>query len=148
MLACQHGGKTTAAELLSATSRLRSARPVARPNIREAVAHEEKDSRRRYRRHACKTADVASQRARISFRSTNGPRAIPQEIQRERPRLEIRPGINWFSSADPERSDHERSIAFGQRLGRLQVWPRTWLTARSDERRRDPWSRQFPGQRP
>src|SRR5207302_211509 len=84
MLACQHGDQTRAAELFPASSRLASARPVASPEYSGPVAHEEKNSRRRYRRHTCKTSDIAPRRARISFRAANGAGTISRETQRKR----------------------------------------------------------------
>src|SRR5439155_5957543 len=147
MLACQHGGKTTAAELLSASSRLRSARPVARPNIREAVVHEEENSRRRYRRHTRKTADVVARGARISFGAANGAGTIYRKTRGNCTRLEIRRGIHWFSRGRAQQTNRPKSKAFGEGLDRVQFWPGAWHTGASDQRRGNASARQLPWRR-
>src|SRR5256885_8277135 len=144
MLAYQHGGKTTAAELLSASSRLRSARPVARPNIREAVVHEKENSRHRYRRHTCKTADVAPRRARISFGASNGAGTIYRKTRGNCARLEIRSGIHWFSRGRAQRTDCKKSEAFGQRLDWFQFFQSARVTSACDQRRSHASARQLP----
>src|SRR5438034_7848062 len=143
MLAWHHGCETGATELLSASSR--TARPVALPRICSGtVADKKKSSRRRYRRHTRKTPDVAARATRISFGAANGAGAVYRKIRGNCERLEIRQGINWFPRADPQRSDHERSQTFRERVDRFQFWPGAWHSGASDQRCSDASARQLP----
>src|SRR6266498_567094 len=121
MLACQHGVKTTTAELFSASWPVHPARPVILPRcVRGAVAHEKENSGRRYRRHTCKTPDVVARAARISFRAADGAGTISRKIQRECARLEIRPDINWFSGARAQGPNRRKSKTLGEGVDRFQ----------------------------
>src|SRR5436190_24353855 len=145
MLACQHTGKTRTAKLLSASSRLRPAGPLASSRIHfGAVAHEEKNSGRRYRRHVRETAYVAARRARIRFGSANGAGRVRRQIQAERARLELLCRVDWFARADAQRPNRKGPKTFGQRLDPLQFCTGARDTRTRSQRRSDASAWQLP----
>src|SRR3954468_3417971 len=118
MLGWQYSGETTGKKHLSAPSRIPAARLTFSPGTEPwTLAHEQKHSGRRHRRHPCKAADVAAPSPRISFRITHQTAPAGRRNQEDRSRMEIRSRFYWFSGTGARRTNHKRSQASGQRLG-------------------------------